>query len=110
MDCAMVCRDSTENITEETLMNEYKWNQDMIDMRRECLELCKTNPVFDISDGISSETSAVMQNVTQATMVTGGNSETWTQCTEEYSNTLDFLLEEMNEKIKTVGETGEYES
>jgi hypothetical protein len=51
-----------------------------------------------------------MQNVTQATMVTGGNSETWTQCTEEYGNTLDFLLEEMNEKIKTVGETGEYES
>jgi hypothetical protein len=110
MDCTMVCRDSTENIKEDTLMNEYKWTQEMIDMRRECLELCKTNPVFDIEDGISSDTSAVMQNITQATMVTGGNIETWTQCTEEYGKTLDFLLNETNEKIKNVEETGEYES
>lgn len=108
MNCAMVCRDSTDNIKEETLVNEYKWNQEMIDMRNECLELCKTNPVFDISSGISSEMNAAMQGVTQATMVTGGNSETWTQCIEEYGVVVDYLLEEMNGKIKTVGETGEY--
>lgn len=108
MNCAMVCRDSTDNIKEETLVNEYKWNQEMIDMRNECLELCKTNPVFDISSGISAEMNAAMQGVTQATMVTGGNSETWTQCIEEYGMVVDYLLEEMNGKIKTVGETGEY--
>ncbi len=108
MNCCMVCRDSTDNIKKDTLVNEYKWNQEMIDMREECLELCKTNPVFDISKGISSEMDAVLQGVTQATMVTGGNSETWTQCIEEYGRTADYLLQEVNDKIKTVGETGEY--
>ncbi|MCD8095155.1 MAG: ABC transporter substrate-binding protein [Ruminococcus sp.] len=110
MNCCMVCRDSTDNITEETLVNEYKWTQEMIDMRNECLELCKTNPVIDIESGISSEMDAAMQNVTQATMVTGGNSETWTQCIEEYGGVIDYLIEETNEKIKNVAETGEYET
>ncbi len=110
MNCCMVCRDSTDNIKEETLVNEYKWTQEMIDMRQECLELCKTNPVFDISSGISAEMDATMQNVTQATMVTGGNSETWTQCVEEYGRVVDYLLAEVNEKIKTVEETGEYDT
>lgn len=108
MNCSMVCRDSTENIKEDTLVNEYKWNQDMIDMRNECLELCKTNPVFDLEDGISAEVSSVMQNITQATMVTGGNSETWTQCIGEYGTSLDYLLSEINEEMKTVSETGEF--
>ena len=109
LNCSMVCLDSTQNIKEETFLNEYKWTQEMVDMRREILDLCKTNYVFNISSGISSEMNAALQNVTQATMVTGGNSETWTECKEEYGNMINFYLKEMNEKLKTVAETGEFE-
>ena len=109
MNCSMVCRDSTKNIKEEQLMNEYKWTQEMVDMRNEVLELCKTNPVVNISSGVSSELNAAMQNVTQATMVTGGNSETWTECIEEYETMVNFYIKETNEKIKEVAETGEFD-
>ncbi len=109
MNCCMVCRDSTKNIKEDTLVNEYKWNQDMIDMRNEVLELCNTHGVFEIQNGVSSEFNGVMNNVTQATMVTGGNSETWTQCCEEYGTVVDFIIGETNDKMKDVMETGEFD-
>ena len=75
----------------------------------EVLELCNTHGVFEIQNGVSSEFNGVMNNVTQATMVTGGNSETWTQCCEEYGTVVDFIIGETNDKMKDVMETGEFD-
>lgn len=99
MNCLMVCKDKASNITEETLMNEYKWNQDMIDMRKTVCDMARTNPVFDLQEGVSSELSTQMMNVSQATMLTGGGATTWTQCRSEYEAAVDFLIEEANSKI-----------
>lgn len=109
LNCAMVANDTAQKIKEDIFVNEYGWNQDMIDMRHEILDLCKKNPVFNISSGVSSELNAAMQNVTQATMVTGGNSETWTQCCEEYGTQVDFYINETNQKLKDVSETGDFD-
>lgn len=99
MNCLMVCRDATKNITEDTLVNEYKWNQDMLDMRAEVYRLAAENPVFDLQEGVSSEMNTQMMNVSQATMVTGGGATTWTQCRSEYEKAVDFLVNEANTKI-----------
>lgn len=99
MNCLMVCRDQAANITEETLINEYKWNQEMIDMRNKIHEMAAANPVFDLQEGVSSELSTQMMSVSQATMLTGGNATTWTQCRSEYEKAVDFLIDEANDKI-----------
>jgi ABC-type glycerol-3-phosphate transport system substrate-binding protein len=99
MNCLMVCKDSTQNITEETLLNEYKWNQEMIDMRTKVYEMAAENPVFDLQEGVSSEMSTMMTTVSQATMLTGGGATTWTQCRSENEKAVDFLVDEANEKI-----------
>jgi ABC-type glycerol-3-phosphate transport system substrate-binding protein len=99
MNCLMVCKDSTQNITEETLLNEYKWNQEMIDMRTKVYEMAAANPVFDLQEGVSSEMSTMMMTVSQATMLTGGSATTWTQCRSENEKAVDFLVDEANEKI-----------
>lgn len=99
MNCLMVCKDQASNITEETLVNEYKWNQDMLDMRATVYEMAAANPVFDLQEGVSSELSTQMMNVSQATMLTGGGATTWTQCRSEYEKAVDFLIDEANDKI-----------
>jgi ABC-type glycerol-3-phosphate transport system substrate-binding protein len=99
MNCLMVCKDSTQNITEDTLINEYKWTQEMVDMRETIYEMAAANPVFDLQDGVSSELSTQMESVSQATMLTGGNATTWTQCLSEYEKSVDFLVNEANTKI-----------
>jgi hypothetical protein len=99
MNCLMVCKDSTQNITEDTLINEYKWTQEMVDMRETIYEMAAANPVFDLQDGVSSELSTQMESVSQATMLTGGSATTWTQCLSEYEKAVDFLINEANTKI-----------
>jgi hypothetical protein len=99
MNCLMVCKAETQNITEETLINEYKWTQEMVDMRNTVYELAATNPVFDFQAGVSSELDTAMETVSQATMITGGNQTTWTQCRTENESKVDFIIKEANEKI-----------
>lgn len=110
LNCSMVCKDQTGNIKEDTLINEYKWTQEMIDMRNEVPELCKTHPVFEIYGGLTSEMQAAMGEIGQATMVCSGNSITRTQCCEEYGRQVDFLIGEISDKLNTVKETGEFDT
>ncbi|MCD7742247.1 MAG: extracellular solute-binding protein [Ruminococcus sp.] len=99
MNCLMVCKENTSDITEDTLVNEYGWNQDMIDMRTQIYEMAAENPVFDLQAGISSEMDTVMETVSQGTMITGGGATTWTQIVSEYKTQVDYLVEEANTKI-----------
>lgn len=99
MDCLMVAKDGAKSIDEETLLNEYKWTQEMIDMRNTIHDMAAEHPVFDFQSGISSEMDTAMMSVSQATMVTGGGATTWTQCRSEYEKTVDFIVNECNTKI-----------
>ncbi|MCD8094550.1 MAG: extracellular solute-binding protein [Ruminococcus sp.] len=99
MNCLMVCKDNTSNITEESLI-EYGWNQDMLDMRTQIYQMAAENPVFDLQSGVNSEMDTIMTTVSQGTMITGGGATTWTQVVSEYKGTVDYLIEEINEDIK----------
>lgn len=99
MNCLMVAKNNTQEISEKTLTEEYKWNQDMVDMKNKIHEMALANPVFDFQSGVSSEMDAIMETVSQATMVTGGGATTWTECRSANEKAVDFLIDEANTKI-----------
>ena len=99
-ECAMKCanNDDVRNIGLDNLRDEYKWTDEMIEMRETIYDLAKENPVFDFQKGVSDDVDAQMNDISQATMITGGNSTTWTQCIEAHEIGLDFFINEANNK------------
>ena len=73
----------------------------MIEMRKTCYELCAQNPVFDLQNGVSPELDAAMQDVSQATMITGGGATTWTECVGSYKAKVQWLVDQANSNIET---------
>ncbi|MBR1393853.1 MAG: extracellular solute-binding protein [Ruminococcus sp.] len=102
LDCIQVADQKASNIYEEVLRNDYKWNDDMIAMREECYRVCAENPVFDLQNGVSSDLEAVMVNVSQATMITGGGAMSWTEAVGSYKAKVQFLIDEANNSITDV--------
>ena len=99
MNCLKVCDTEASEITEQQLRDDYKWNDDMIQMRDEIYKLVNTNPVYDFEHGVSNEMESLMQTVNQYTMITGGGAGTWTACVEENKTAVDYLIKEANESI-----------
>lgn len=100
MDCLKITADTTEDIRNEQLKNDLGWTDDMLKMREECYKVTKENPVYDFSYGVSSELRDVMENqVNNATMITGGNTKTWTACVQEYKTYVNKLIEQANSKL-----------
>ena len=101
LDCCQVAYQKASNIGEEVLRNDYKWNDQMIEMRNKCYELCKEHPVFDLQNGVSPELDAVMQDLSQATMITGGGATTWTEAVGTYKAKVEYLLKLSNDNVAT---------
>ncbi len=101
MNCLKVAHDEGDEIGEQQLRDDYKWNDDMMAMREEIYNLVNTNPVYDFEDGVTQELSDQMQTVNQATMITGGNVTTWTATVAEYEKAIDYIIKEANENIST---------
>ena len=99
MDCRMLAKSKADNITVETLKEDSKWNDDMIAMREEMYKLVNENPVFNFTDGVSDDLSNAMQNITQGTLLTGGNARSWTEIVNENSAKIDFLIQSANENL-----------
>ena len=103
MTCLKTANDNGgSEIYEEQLRNDYKWNDEMIEMRKTMYEMVKENPVYDLQEGVSAEISALMQNVSQATVITGGDATSWTKCRSENQSAIQWLLNDANEEIKKV--------
>lgn len=101
MTCVKTASDSdvSSEIFEEQLRDEYKWNDEMIAMRKKIYEMTKENPVFDIHDGVSSDLKTIMNDVNQATMITGGDSMTWTECRTSNEGSVKYLIKEANDEL-----------
>lgn len=101
MDCFKVANDTTEDIYYEQLKNDYQWTDDMIEMRKKVVKLTEEHPVFDFSYGISTDMKDLMENhVNNATMITGGNTMTWTKTVQTYNSTVDKYIADCNQKLK----------
>lgn len=101
LNCAVIANQEVQDINTEILKNDYKWSDEMLEMREKVLELCNTNPVFDLQEGVSPELSSLMLNVSQATMISGGNETTWTACRAEYEKSVEWTLKDANSNIST---------
>lgn len=101
LDCCQVAYQKASNIGEEVLINDYKWNDEMLEMRRKCYDLCAENPVFDLQGGVSNELDTVMQDLSQATMITGGGATTWTEAVGTYKAKVEYLLKLSNDNVAT---------
>ena len=99
MDCLMAAKKDAKEISKNTLMNDYKWNDKMYEMREETYKLAAQNPVFNFSQGISAEMDSAYEGLSQGTMITGGDQKTWTEVRGEYEKQVDFLIKEANTKI-----------
>ena len=103
MTCLKVAADNGgADIYEDQLKNEYKWTDEMIEMRQKMYQMVIDNPVYDIQDGVSPELKTLMQNVSQATMITGGDAMSWTKCRSSNQSGVQWLLDDANKEIKKV--------
>ena len=103
MTCLKVAADNGgDEIYEEQLRNDYKWTDEMIEMRELMYEMVTESPVYDIQDGVSADVSTLMQNVSQATMITGGDATSWTKTRSSNQKSIQILLNEANEEITKV--------
>ncbi len=103
MNCIKIATDNGgDKIYEQQLKDTYKWTEEMIEMRKTMYDLVVENPVYDLQDGVSQDLSAIMQNVSQATMITGGDATSWTKCRSSNQKAIQWLLNDANKQIKEV--------
>lgn len=101
MNCRMLTLSAADEIGRKQHIEDYKWNDDMMKMRDEVIKLCNDHPLYDFQEGVSEELKSTMENVRQATVLTGGGATTWTQCVEENKAKVDYLIKEANENIQS---------
>lgn len=103
LDCEQVTNQAEDikQITTDTLKNEYKWTDEMIEMRETLYQMAAENPVFDLQDGVSDDLSTLMMTVSQATMISGGGETTWAACRSENEVAVEYLINEANSNIST---------
>ena len=99
LDCVQVTNQEASSITTEVLKDEYKWTDEMLEMRETLYQMAAEHPVFDLQEGVSPEMNTVMMTVSQATMISGGNETTWTACRGEHEGEVDYLVKEANSNI-----------
>ena len=73
----------------------------MIEMRHTVYDMAAANPVFDFQNGVSPEIKSTMESVSQASMISGGNQITWTECREQYETGLQYYIDKENKNIAT---------
>ena len=88
------------NIRNEQLLETYKWTPEMVEMQDEVMKLCNQNPVFDFSAGISDDVSSMMDTL-KVISTDGLEPKAWPDVVAEYSNKLDYMLEEVNKSVLT---------
>lgn len=94
LNCTQLCTKEAQNISLDQLRNEYKWTEDMINMRQNILELCKTNAVYDFSGGVNDALSNQLDFKT-ATM-NFGDAKEWSTVVEENKGVIQSILDDAN--------------
>lgn len=99
MNCMAALRTYDEEYLDQKLREEYKWTDEMIDMRNEIYGMAYENPVFAFNSGVSADMDILILNVSQATMQCGGQAVTWKECRDEYEEDINSLIEEVNSAL-----------
>ncbi len=79
----------------------YLWTDEMLEMNDLCQELAKANPVVNFSSGCPANLDSAVNNLVNGT--TGNNAQTWAQLKEQYGETIQYYLEELNATVEASG-------
>lgn len=99
LDCIQISNQQANQITFDVLKDDYKWSDEMIEMRKTLYSMAAEHPVFDFQSGVSPDMDKLMETVSQATMISGGNETTWTACRTENEAAVEYLIKEANSNI-----------
>lgn len=103
MACKRACNldEDIRELGENQLRNDYKWTEEMIDMKNTIYEMALETPVFEFHQGVTDELATLFANtICSATMNDGGEgTKSWTQTVSENQGTVDWLIKEANQTL-----------
>lgn len=97
LECTLtVARDEELNaLNKQKIIDDYGWREDMADMMYKVNDMTRENPVFELYAGTSNDIKSLLD--TAKTAASGGTE--WNTTVETYSDTIDMLVDEINQKL-----------
>lgn len=92
--------ESVQSINEEQLRNEYKWNDDMIEMDRYIAELTNAHPVVDFYVAVNTDVTDLLYNSVKDSSYNGTD---WYSTRDALNDAVQANVDAMNETLKTLG-------
>ena len=86
------------SIDEKQLKEIYLWTDEMLEMNDRCQELAKGYPVVNFSPGCPAQLNSAVNNLITGT--TGNNPQTWAQLKEQYMESIEYYLEDLNDWVQ----------
>lgn len=102
LNCMQLCSKETQNITEDQLRNDYKWSEEMIAMRATILDLCKTNAVFDFSNGVNDALSKQLDLKDATTRP--NDAKDWSTVVDENNISVNTIIADANSQNSDLAE------
>lgn len=87
-------------IDERQLRDIYLWNDDMIEMSKECQRLAQANFLMGSANNIPSNLQSVYSRLENGIIRSGSNPSTWAQLKEANGESFEYYIEELNAIIK----------
>lgn len=92
-------------IDERQLKDVYLWNDDMIEMSKECKKLADANFIMGSANNIPSSLQSVCDRLGRSIVRGGSNPSTWAQLKEANREAFEYSIEELNALIDDYAES-----
>ena len=89
-----------QQIDEKQLRTIYLWNDDMIEMSKECQRLSMEHFSMGVGGSLPDGLQSVISRFQDSIVRGGSNPSTWAQLKEANSDSLDYYIEELNNMVK----------
>ncbi len=92
-------------IDEQQLRDVYLWNDDMIDMSKECKRIADANFIMGSANNVPSNLQSVCDRLGRSIVRGGSSPSTWAQLKESNRDAFDYAIEELNSLIDDFAES-----
>ncbi len=82
-------------IGNEQFVSDYKWNDEMIEMKVKMDEMALDNPVFDFMNGVSTDLATIMDSSENGVRA-AGKGHPWNESLAAIKDAVDTMIEEAN--------------
>lgn len=97
LECTLtVAQDEELNeLNKQRNIDDYGWREDMVDMMFRINDMTRENPVFELYAGASTDIKSLLDTAKKA----ASSGTEWNSTVSTYSDTIDMLVDEINQKI-----------